>query len=127
MGPGSAIFGFLAKNDIGYKIVQPNWCHGSPFHEPFMSFDFVCRFCPELGPGKVIIGFFAKNNTGYTNSRPNWRQESLFYDHLMIFTPRSPSRLWEFLKQIRNLFKEFSQFRLSFLIPRFPYCKVNSV
>ena len=39
----------------------------------------------------------------------------------------SPSRLWEFLTNIRNLFKDFSQFRLSFLIARFPYCKVKGV
>ena len=36
LGPGSAIFGFLAKNYTGYTNSCPNRRHGSSFHEQFI-------------------------------------------------------------------------------------------
>ena len=50
LGPGSAIFGFLAKNYTGYTNSCPNWRHRSLFHEQFMFF----RFCSELAPGSAL-------------------------------------------------------------------------
>ena len=70
------------------------------------------HLCSELRPGNVTIGFFAKKKKIYiyiyilyTNFRPNWRQESLCHGILMFSTPRSPSKLWAFLR----IDEEFSQ------------------
>ena len=98
LGPGSVIFGFLAKNWTAYTNFQPDWCHGNPFHEQFMFLLIFGRFFAELGPGSVIIGFSASNYIGYTNSRPNWRQESLFHDQIMFFMFLSSQTCLEHLK-----------------------------
>ena len=90
--------------------VGPRECHNRILRIKLYRID---QFSSKLAPGELDLYAF-----------------SIFQRDLrftQFFRPPAPSRLWAFLQKIRKRFKKFTQFRVSFLIPRFSYRNVRGV